>query len=147
MPMDLVLILNSKKDMKMKNYITAILKRAILAILYAMMGGMAVLIFVVVVFLENRPDLKIWHEDHLDAEYRVDSPVSDLKDYLQLEERLFEQLETQVLDRVPAMDKGPINRYHRGSLSDPGRWEKNWNRTFEPDYNRFFFRNRHFVSA
>ena len=107
------------------------LKRVFIAVLYGALGGLVTLILVVVVILENRTDLNLWHEAHLDAEYTAESPVPDLQGYLDLEGRLFQQLAQQVLDRVPASERGPIQRYHRGSLSDPGRWERNWNRTFE----------------
>jgi alpha-beta hydrolase superfamily lysophospholipase len=102
-----------------------------MAMLYAALGGLATMILVTVVLLDSRPDLKPWHEAHLDAEYTADSNVTDWEGYLALENRLFEQLARQVMDRIPQADRGPIKRYHRGSLSDPGRWEKNWNRSFE----------------
>ena len=108
-----------------------ILKKLLLALLCGALGGVFTLILVVVLLLDNRPDLKVWHEAELDAEYTADSPVADLKAYRVLEERLFQQLEQQVLDRVPPEDRGVLNRYHRGSLTDPARWDINWNRTFE----------------
>lgn len=114
----------------------AIIKKILMALLFGFVGGAAALIFVMVAILENRPELKVWHEVSLGAEYTADSPVTNLEGYLALEEQLFRQLAQQVLDRLPAAEKGPINRYHRGSLSDPARWERNWNRTFELEFNR-----------
>ena len=105
--------------------------KCLLALLYMVLGGVVTLALVVIVHLQSRPNLKLWHKVYLDAEFTADSPVSDLAGYLALEERLFAQLNRQVLDRLPAPDRVPINRYHRGSLTDPDRWEKNWNRTFE----------------
>jgi alpha-beta hydrolase superfamily lysophospholipase len=107
------------------------LKRILLTLLCAAAGGLVTLIVVAVAFLENRPDLKLWHAVHLDAEYTAGSTVTNWEEYLSLENRLFEQMAHQVMDRIPQADRGPIRRYHRGSLSDPGRWEKNWNRSFE----------------
>lgn len=108
-----------------------ILKKILITLLFVALGGLVTLILVVVVLLDNRPDLKVWHEAHLDAEYTGDSPVSDWQGYLALEARLFQQLNHLVLDRVSPADRGPIQRYHRGSLSDPNRWENNWNHSFE----------------
>ena len=48
-----------------------------------------------------------------------------------LEKRLFAQAHEEVYDRIEPADRGLINRYNRGSLSDPGRWSPNWNRSFE----------------
>ena len=36
-----------------------------------------------------------------------------------------------VYEKVPQEAENSINRYSRGSRSDPGRWPVNWNRTFE----------------
>jgi alpha-beta hydrolase superfamily lysophospholipase len=101
------------------------------AVLYLVIGVVFALILLLVVHLKDRPDLKLWHEAHLDAEFTGDSPVADFAGYLALEEKLFGQLQQRVLDRLPAKDRGPTNRYQPGSLTDPGRWTRNWNRTFE----------------
>jgi hypothetical protein len=108
----------------------ATIKKMLMMLLCAVVGGVMALILVVVLLLQNRPDLNIWHETVLAAEYSADAPVSDFEDYLALEARLLQQLDQQTLDRVPKEDRGPIRRYHRGSLSDPKRWARNWNRTF-----------------
>ena len=108
----------------------AILKKILMLLLCATVGGVMALILVGVILLQNRPDLNVWHETRLEEEYNAESTVSDFQGYLALETRLFRQLEHQVLDQVPTSDRGPIKRYHRGSLSDPGRWDRNWNRTF-----------------
>lgn len=77
------------------------------------------------------PDLKPWHKAKL-PEFRAGSGApGTLAEYLELEDRLFQSLETQVYDRVEAADQLPFNRFHQGSLSDPGRQPHNWNRTFE----------------
>jgi alpha-beta hydrolase superfamily lysophospholipase len=115
----------------MKHRTLSILKKTLITLLIAACGGLVTLILIAVLFLESRPDLKAWHRVHLDAEYTKSSPATDLSAYLELEARLFEQLEREVYDRIPAEERGPIKRYHRGSLSDPARWERNWNRTFE----------------
>ena len=115
----------------LKLSLRTIVKKVLFASLYAALGGFATLVLAVVLLLDNRPDLKVWHEVYLDAEYTADSPVTDWKGYLALEDRLFQQLDNLVLDRVPPTERGPIQRYHRDSLSDPGRWKRNWNRSFE----------------
>ena len=115
----------------MTDSLKSIIKKILIALLCGALGGLVTLILVAVVLLENRPDLKLWHEVYLDAEYTADSPVTDWKELVALETQLFQQLGQNVLDRLAVSDRGPIQRYHRGSLSDPGRWERNWNRSFE----------------
>jgi alpha-beta hydrolase superfamily lysophospholipase len=97
-------------------------------------GLIGVFITALVVFvyvLDSRPDLSVWHLADLDEEFTTRSDVSDFNDYLALEDRLFEQLDALVYAEVPQGPENRINRYSRGSLSDPGRWPVNWNRTFE----------------
>ncbi|MGD9310003.1 MAG: alpha/beta fold hydrolase [Desulfosarcina sp.] len=115
----------------LKPPVQTIVKKGLFACLCAAIGGLVALVLAAVFLLESRPDLNRWHEVILDAEYTAESSVTDWKDYLALEDRLFQQLERLVLDRVPRAERGPIQRYHRGSLSDPGRWKRNWNRSFE----------------
>jgi len=104
---------------------------AIGAVLYGSVGALVVLVTVFVIYLDSRPDLKVWHLAELDAEFTADSPVADFDAYLALEERLFAQLDERVLANVDPPDRNVINRYYRDSLSDPGRWPRNWNRSFE----------------
>jgi alpha-beta hydrolase superfamily lysophospholipase len=83
------------------------------------------------VYLDRRPDLAVWHEAELDAEYTAGSPVKSFADYLRLEERLFAQLDERVYAEVDPGIRSQVERYHRGSLADPERWPRNWNRSFE----------------
>jgi alpha-beta hydrolase superfamily lysophospholipase len=100
------------------------------AVVFALIGGLVVLVVVLVVAVRNMPSLEIWHTANLDEEFTARSRVRTFADYLQREERVFEQVEREVFARA---ERGPANalgRYERG-LADPARWELNWNRTFE----------------
>jgi alpha-beta hydrolase superfamily lysophospholipase len=107
------------------------MKRAARALGYGLTGALLVGIVIMIVELESRPDLKVWHEADLDEEFTVDSEVTSFADYLALEDRLFAELGEEVYGQIELEDRRQINRYYRGSLSDPGRWETNWNRSFE----------------
>lgn len=110
---------------------TGTAKRALLALSYGLAGALVILVAVGAAALNSRPDLKVWHTADLDAEFTAESPVRSLGEYLELEERLFAELDREVCDRIDPEDTHSINRYHRGSLADPGIWPRNWNRTFE----------------
>jgi len=84
-----------------------------------------------ILYLNHQPDLSVWHTAELDEEYTAESPVTRFEDYLVLEDRLFAQLEDKVYAKIRPEERRVINRYHRGSLSDPARWPTNWNRSFE----------------
>jgi alpha-beta hydrolase superfamily lysophospholipase len=82
-------------------------------------------------FVNSQPDLAIWHKVHLDEEFTADSKFQTFAEYLELEERLFAQLDEDVYLRVPKAERTSIKRYHRGSQADPATWETNWNRSYE----------------
>jgi pimeloyl-ACP methyl ester carboxylesterase len=107
--------------------VTSILK----TIVYGIIGALIIFISIAVMHLDSRPDLKVWHEAKLDEEFKAYSKVNSLEDYLELEDRLFAQLKELVIDKVQPEDRGLINRFQRGRMSDPDRWSRNWNRTFE----------------
>ena len=100
------------------------------ALSYGTVGAAVVLLIVFVVYLNGRADLQIWHLAELDEEFTADSDVQTFTDYLALEERLFRQLDALVYAKIPNNQHQQINRYNRGSLSDPERWSPNWNRSF-----------------
>jgi alpha-beta hydrolase superfamily lysophospholipase len=106
-------------------------KHALKVLSHGVLGGFVILVAFFVMHLNGRPDLSLWHTARLDEEFRADSPVKSFGDYLALENRLFEQLDQQVYDQLEPVDRRAVSRYSRGSLSDPGRWPRNWNRSFE----------------
>ena len=114
----------------MKFRLTHLFRRVIMAISYSTIGALIALIIGFVIYLDNQADLHTWHLAKLDQEFTVDSGVDNFKDYLELEERLFQQLDTLVYAKIPADQRNAINRYNRGSLSDPSQWIQNWNHSF-----------------
>lgn len=98
---------------------------------YGSVGVVGTVLLVFILHLEGRPDLDVWHLAELDEEFTAGSEVATFEDYLVLEDRLFAQLDEQVYDSTGSAENDPVNRYKRGSLADPGRWERNWNRSFE----------------
>jgi len=106
-------------------------RMVVLAAVYSTLGAAVVLVVVAVVYLNGRPDLNVWHLADLDQEFRADAGINTFTDYLALEERLFRQLDELVYAKIPSDQQTEINRYNRGSLSDPARWTPDWNRSFE----------------
>jgi alpha-beta hydrolase superfamily lysophospholipase len=82
---------------------------------------------------DDRP-LAPRHTEALTAEFTADmagEEVRTLQDYLDLEERLFRQLDERVVKTTPIGPDYALVRFSRGSAADPNRWPRNWNRTFE----------------
>ncbi|MEP4078458.1 alpha/beta hydrolase [Haloferula sp.] len=97
---------------------------------YGLLVTLVSIISIAIYVLEQRADLSIWHEVDLDEEFEAKSDVSDFAGYLELEDRLFAQLESKVYQETPPGDPKSIERYHKGSRTDPTSMATNWNRTF-----------------
>ena len=100
--------------------------------LYGSVAVVATGVGLYLLYLNRQADLKPWHTASLAAEFRAQdaAAVPDFGAYLEREERLFQQLRTEVLDRTEASDRRELNRYSAGSRTDPTAARTNWNRTF-----------------
>ena len=105
-------------------------RRLIRVLLSSLLGAVVLAVVLVEIELNNRPDLSVWHTTVLDQEFSVDSGLENFAQYLELEGRLFEQLDEEIYQKIESRDQRAFNRYHRGSRADPGRWPTNWNRSF-----------------
>jgi esterase/lipase len=82
-------------------------------------------------FLRSGPEPRVWHETALQDYTAADAArIATLADYLELEDRLFADLQHRVYGRIEAVDRTAFNRYNAGSRADPGVWPVNWNRSF-----------------
>ena len=80
--------------------------------------------------LQSRPDLDLWHTIELDEEFTADADITTFSEYLQLEERLFAQLETDIYQRVDPDNRSRTLRYRPDGAANPRRWSRDWNRSF-----------------
>lgn len=115
----------------MKKLANTTLKRLLKTIIYGVTGAFLMLLSVGIYMLNQKSDLKVWHTAELDEEFTASSPAQSFAEYLALEERLFAELDEKVYAEIETEDEQAINRYHPGSMSDPRRWNPNWNRSFE----------------
>lgn len=100
---------------------------------FGLAGAFVAIVVVAIVVLESRDDLELWHTVDLDEEFTRHAGVGTFEAYRQLEDRLFAELDEKVYAVTEPADEQSINRFRRGSLMDPERWETNWNRTFVMD--------------
>ena len=84
-------------------------------------------------FLRSGPEPSVWHTTHLEEEFTAarSGDLDTIADYRRLEDRLFAELRSEIVDRVKPADRSLFNRFSAGSRSDPGVWPTNWNRSFE----------------
>ncbi len=77
--------------------------------------------------------LKPWHTEKLTEEF-IESMADDVQsfdDYLQLEDRLFHQLDEKVYAQTETGPAHVLDRYSSGSAADPRKSKTDWNRSFE----------------
>jgi len=106
-------------------------RKATFILFLAFLGSILVGIITFTLYMKSLPSLSIWHTTILQNEFTDDSEVKDFNAYLALEDRLFAELDSEVYAKVLPHEKNHIYRYTRGSVSDPKRWKKEWNRSFE----------------
>ena len=113
---------------RLKTYCKRILKTSLVAVIV-----FAAILLVHACNARGLDDLCIWHKVRLSHEFDSDqySPSMTFEAYQQLEARLFDELDNKILANVGALDQDRYNRYARSSLSCPGRFTQNWNRSFE----------------
>ncbi|QIR14869.1 alpha/beta hydrolase [Shewanella aestuarii] len=106
-------------------------KHILFALFYAALGIVLALIISVVWLLNSRPELSLWHTVKFKNEYNQQLGLRSFTEYLDLEAKLFKELDKKVYQKYRADIASPINRYERQSLSDPALWPTDWNRSFE----------------
>jgi pimeloyl-ACP methyl ester carboxylesterase len=82
----------------------------------------------------SRPPLHAWHTEKLNGEFTAEMSGDEVRsfgDYLELEQRLFGELDREVYDRTASGPQQILNRYSPGSAADPRGRDPNWNRSFE----------------
>jgi alpha-beta hydrolase superfamily lysophospholipase len=77
--------------------------------------------------------LKPWHTEKLDEEFTEDKAdeVRTFADYLELEDRLFKQLDDEIYAHTETGPEYKLDRYSTGSAADPRKHPPDWNRSFE----------------
>jgi alpha-beta hydrolase superfamily lysophospholipase len=117
----------------------ATMARLLLSLLLFLLQATAI-VFVTLILAgafaaRQRADLETWHTVWLESEFKADDGTSSFEEYLDLEQRLFRELEDKVTAGVELGDSNDLNRYARGSQSYPDQDGINFNRTqiLEPD--------------
>lgn len=101
----------------------------------------ALVVVTLLAFFKGRsggPPLELWHTEKLNEEFTADKAEDEVRsfdDYLQLEQRLFTQLDEKVYASTGTGPEQALNRYSPGSAADPRERQTDWNRSFELEGN------------
>jgi len=81
------------------------------------------------------PEPAIWHTVELDEEFDRGklNEIDSFAAYLELESRLFEQLQSEVYAHTASGPNHRLERFSTGSTVDPSGRQPNWNRSFQLD--------------
>lgn len=97
-------------------------------------AAVAILILAIATMVQrSKPALSPWHTVNLKSEFEADDADGDFAwgEYLELEDRLFRELEDRVV-QPGNDDANPLwNRYAANGVNNPGSFPRNWNRSYE----------------
>ncbi len=80
----------------------------------------------------THPKLSAWHRLRLHEEFHADrADIKSFEDYRRLEDRLFAELRTRLLDNPQATDSFALGRYHPGSVPEQLALDTRYNRSYE----------------
>lgn len=105
-------------------------------VLHSLLIALAVVMTIVLVsaFTSRKmPKIEKWHHDVLKDEFVAKDLTADykLEQYLKLEDSLFAEVETYMLDPDKLGGHSPFSRFVKGGPQDPARQPINWNRSVE----------------
>jgi len=106
-------------------------RKATRILFISFLGAIFIGIIAFMLYMNSLPSLSLWHTTLLENEFTTKSEVKDFDTYLSLETQLFDTLDKEIYGKVTDKEKNRINRYTRNSVSDPKRWNKSWNKSFE----------------
>ena len=97
----------------------------------AILGALLISIVGFTLYMQSLPRLSTWHTKILQNEFSSVSNIKNFNEYIALEENLFQELDKEIYDKILESEKSQINRYTKNSISDPKRWERAYNRSYE----------------
>jgi alpha-beta hydrolase superfamily lysophospholipase len=89
-----------------------------------------VLIVLLSIYVKGLPETDIWHTRILTSEFNTESKIKIFSDYLDLEKKLFLELNQTIIQKLPGQGKNILNRFYKDSPSNPESTPANWNRSF-----------------
>ena len=99
-----------------------------------LVGAVFIGVIAFTMYMKSLPSLSLWHTTILQNEFTADSDVTDFDGYVALENKLFEELDSEIYDKVSDSDKNHIGRYTKNSVSDPRRWDKAYNIAYNKSF-------------
>jgi len=109
-------------------------RRTLRIIGLSLLALVGVVVTIGVLAQRDKGELAPWHTERLETEFRARMARDgdfDWADYLQLEERLFRELDEQLVDPSGELANPHWGRFAPAGTSNPANFPRNWNRSFE----------------
>jgi alpha-beta hydrolase superfamily lysophospholipase len=108
------------------------LLRLVRLVVIVLLAIVATIILVRAFDSRRMQELEAWHRQAPPSELRArDRSRITWSEYLDLEERVFAEVDLILEAAIDPEQPDPFNRFVKDSQSDPNRFERNWNRSFE----------------
>ncbi|MCC8395641.1 alpha/beta hydrolase [Paraburkholderia sp. MMS20-SJTR3] len=81
-------------------------------------------------YSQRGPELSVWHT-YVPREMSVDElNTADWNAYIKVENRIFDDVRVNVVEKIRPSERIPANRYYKGSPIYPEQFADNWNRSY-----------------
>jgi alpha-beta hydrolase superfamily lysophospholipase len=81
-------------------------------------------------YSQRAPELAVWHT-YVPREMTIEEmDAGDWNAYMKAESRIFDDVRTNVVEKLSAAERVPSNRYYEGSPIYPEHFAQNWNRSY-----------------
>ncbi len=98
------------------------------------------IVIIIALFVQqlNGPEMQAWHTEQLSEEFSTENAekIKTFTDYLQLEDKLFKQLNDRIYNHKQAGNKQGFGRYRTSSATAFYHKTTDWNRSFELTSNK-----------
>jgi len=107
------------------------LKKIYRVLIVASVGALFIGLIGFYLYMSSLPTLSTWHTTLLKNEFTIHSKVKNISEYMDLEEKLFDELAIEVYNKTLPSEQNRVNRYTKESISNPSLWKPNLNKSFE----------------
>ena len=81
-------------------------------------------------YSQRAPELAVWHT-YVPREMTIEEmDAGDWNAYMKAESRIFDDVRTNVVEKLSPSERVPANRYYEGSPIYPEHFKQNWNRSY-----------------
>jgi len=109
---------------------TRVIKRWAIRIVLLVAVMLLTLLIIRIYDTQRGPKLELWHTFVPHDMHAAEIDKADWGDYVKAENQLFDEVKTNVTDKLEPRTQTPSNRYYSGSAIYPPHFSTDWNRSY-----------------